>query len=204
MIILSNDNRDEWFTQRVGVITATLMSSLYTGTIKGWTTAAKKFYRDEHREFVSDAAQWGHDREPFLVKWMQEEYPEYCLEHNESLILSDYNKKFGATPDSIGTYLFTDVVTGEIKTVGTDIYEKDFISKPHMRQVQWQLAVTDADVCLFACEERREPATHLYECGKAFTMFIDRDEKMIEGMFKVGEQFLKFVETGDYPTDRKR
>jgi hypothetical protein len=77
----------------------------------------------------------------------------------------------------------------EIKTMGTD-REKPPLD--HVRQMQWQMFVTDAEKCLYAWQLRVDvPGGFAPGWIEPRSVWVERDEKMIADLVKVAERLIE-------------
>ena len=186
----------EWLRQRRSVVTATDVAKIKTGTDKAFASLWKE-KRTPSTFRGNRFTQHGKDREPAIAAMLSEDYP--WLHPNKSLLVSEDDARFGATPDMLSD---DGLVLGEIKTrkVSDDKDEwfswadvcADQTGKKYACQVAFQLFVTGAERCVFAVEHWSD------EDGWAdlhpLRVFdVERDEALIAELRDVAERFLAFT-----------
>jgi hypothetical protein len=138
---------------------------------------------DEPRDVEPNAfMSWGNEREPFIA--------EFCKQRH-GLLANDWLISAGgsmspdrwmmATPDALSQ---DHKMIGEYKTSGKPL---DKIPAHYMRQVQWQMWVTDAESCLFAWELRIDGPGG-FAPGMVETQIVQRDDELIKKLVAVAEQ----------------
>ena len=186
---------EEWLRQRRSVVTATDVAKIKTGSDKAFAS----LWREKRTPSTfrgNRFTQHGKDREPVIAAMLTEDYP--WLHPNQSLLVSEDDARFGATPDMVSD---DGLVLGEIKTrkVSDDKGEwfswadvcADQTGKKYACQVAWQLFVTGAERCVFAVEHWSD------EDGWAdlhpLRVFdVERDEALIAELRDVAERFLAY------------
>ena len=187
---------EEWLRQRRSVVTATDVAKIKTGSDKAFASLWRE--KREPSTFRGNRfTQHGKDREPVIADMLTEDYP--WLHPNKSLLVSEDDARFGATPDMVSD---DGLVLGEIKTrkVSDDKDEwfswadvcADQTGKKYAFQVAWQLFVTGAERCVFAVEHWSD------EDGWAdlhpLRVFdVERDEALIAELRDVAERVLEFT-----------
>jgi predicted phage-related endonuclease len=84
----------------------------------------------------------------------------------------------------------------EIKTTGKD-WNPEKLPVQYRRQVQWQLFVTGAEMCMFAWMLREERGgVFMPAWFDAKTVIVDRDEEMIGDLIRVANQLLERLDGG--------
>lgn len=186
---------EEWLRQRRSVVTATDVAKIKTGSDKAFAS----LWREKRTPSTfrgNRFTQHGKDREPVIAGMLTKDYP--WLHPNQSLLVSEDDARFGATPDMVSD---DGLVLGEIKTrkVSDDKDEwfswadvcADQTGKKYACQVAWQLFVTGAERCVFAVEHWSD------EDGWAdlhpLRVFdVERDESLIAELRDVAERFLAY------------
>jgi hypothetical protein len=87
-----------------------------------------------------------------------------------------------ATPDGLS---LDHKMIGEYKTTGKPL---DKISALYMRQVQWQLYVTDAEQCVFAYELRLDAPGGFAPGFDVECQIVERDDKLIKELVSIAEK----------------
>jgi len=165
---------DGWLAARKQGVTATTISKAMTpagfrDVVDGWA--------DDTPIEPNAYMAFGTDMEPSLALWAKNEFD---VLPNDWLMRHESNEIALATPDGISLD-WSQIL--EIKTTGKDWGDVSKIPIAYKRQVQWQLYVTNAEVCHFVWLLRAEsngvmvPAWFEPKHG-----IIERDEKMIGAM----------------------
>ena len=186
---------EEWLRQRRSVVTATDVAKIKTGTDKAFAS----LWREKRTPSTfrgNKFTQHGKDREPVIAAMLSEDRP--WLHPNQSLLVSEDDARFGATPDMVSD---DGLVLGEIKTRRLSDDKDEWLSwadvcadqtgRKYQTQVQWQLFVTGAERCVFAVEHWSD------EDGWAdlrpLRVFdVERDEDLISELRDVAERFLDY------------
>lgn len=186
---------EEWLRQRRSVVTATDVAKIKTGSDKAFAS----LWREKRTPSTfrgNRFTQHGKDREPAIAAMLSEDRP--WLHPNESLLVSEDDARFGATPDMVSD---DGLVLGEIKTRKVSDDKDEWVSwadvcadqtgKKYACQVAWQLLVTGAERCVFAVEHWSD------EDGWAYlhplrVFDVERDESLIAELRDVAERFLEY------------
>jgi hypothetical protein len=91
---------------------------------------------------------FGREQEQPIAMWLKDEFG---VMPNDWSICHEVNRHHTATPDGLS---LDHLLISEIKTTGTDFDGKVPIA--YMRQMQWQMYVTDTGACVFAWMLRME------------------------------------------------
>lgn len=134
---------DEWYTARRRGVSATAVAK--ASTPAGFREAVESAINPVE---IPDNGfmKFGRDYE----NWIVENIPEtYGIDHNDWLVCADGagNEWQLATPDGLNADW---TVIAEVKTTGKEWASYHQIPIQYRRQVQWQLHVTGADMCVFA------------------------------------------------------
>lgn len=196
---LNYDTKEEWLEARKGYVTATEVAKLARGSSKVWDEL-----RDQKAGLIDaldishlPAVIHGNERETDIAEWVASLDGAEKLQHNRALYARD--GKYAATPDMVTTDL---TVVGEIKTIS----EKRLASltqwptPAYYDQIQWQLFVTGAEMCIFAWEpylsENGEITPWVPDRGNKLVM---RDEKRISELKDIADRFLSGENSQDVP-----
>lgn len=195
-IELPYEGEEEWLRQRRSVVTATDVAKIKTGSDRAFASLWRE--KREPSTFRGNRfTQHGKDREPAIADALTETYP--WLHPNMSLLVSEDDSRFAATPDMVSD---DGLVLGEIKTRKVSDGKDEWLSwadvcadqtgKKYACQVAFQLFVTGAERCIFAVEHWSD------EDGWAdlhpLRVFdVERDEALISGLHDVAERFLEFT-----------
>ena len=126
---------------------------------------------------------WGNEREPYIAEVVKERYGlmpnEWVISKGGKLSPDRWQM---ATPDGLS---LDHKMIGEYKTSGKPL---DKIPAHYMRQVQWQLYVTDAESCVFAYELRLDAPGGFAPGFDVECQIVERDEKLIKELVAVAEK----------------
>lgn len=179
--LVRSSDREQWLYARSQGVTATMVAG--ASTPAGFRDVIAQI--DNPQQMVPNVMmEWGNYREPFIAMNVKEEFAEFGLMPNDWLLAKDagLNRWQMATPDMLS---LDHRFIGEIKTTGKPL---DKIPLGYMRQIQWQLYVSDAEKCLFAYELRLAAPDGFVPGLDVKTQWVERDEEMISGLKLVAEQ----------------
>lgn len=179
--IETSDNYEAWLAARSNGVTATEVST--AATPAGFTQALAErvtptdFTPNEYMTFGSDS-----EREI-----MRHAHREYGILPSNWLIAAADNPRHLATPDGLSVD-HTEIA--EAKTTGTD-WEKPPLK--YLRQIWWQLRVTDAERCLLLWQLRVPDGHGWFYLGwlEPKTLWIERDDKKIRDLIEVADRLLE-------------
>lgn len=177
--IARSSDRQKWLEARAEGVTATMVAKAAGGKV-GFDEVIRSMSTPADIQPNAVMA-WGNEREPVIADVIKSRFG---ILPNEWLIAKDAgaSKWQMATPD--GLSISHDFIS-EIKTTGKPL---DKIPAHYMRQIQWQLWVTDAVRCLFAYELRLEGPEGFVPGFDVVTQWVDRDEDMIAKLVATAEQ----------------
>lgn len=188
---LADKNVDEatWLEARRTGVTATEVRDLVKSR-NSWSNLAASKRSGERDFFGNKFTEWGLEREPHLVETMLK--PEGFF-GSDVLYHAEENKRHLATPDAL--YLSDGIVlVGEIKTSKHDVSpgSEAFVKAGYYDQMQFQMYVVGNDCmeCLYVWEQH-EDFTPL----PAQKEWIKRDQKRIEELVAVADEFLAFLDS---------
>ena len=175
-------DREAWLWHREQGVTATMVAKAATPAGFAQVVAEMENPDDiEPNAFMS----WGNEREPFIAQVVLERFDifpnDYLISKGGKLSPDRWQM---ATPDGLCWHDGHKTI-GEYKTTGKPL---DKIPAHYMRQVQWQLYVTDAERCLFAYELRLDAPGGFAPGFDVETQWVDRDEKKIKELVSVAEK----------------
>lgn len=179
--LVRSSQREEWLYARSQGVTATMVAG--ASTPAGFQSVIAQI--DNPQQMVPNAMmEWGNHREPYIAMELKERFADVGLMPNDWLIAKNagLDRWQMATPDMLSLDHET---IGEIKTSGKPL---DKIPLGYMRQVQWQLYVTDATRCLFAYEQRLQAPDGYVPSLDIKTQWVERDDEMIASLKKVAEE----------------
>lgn len=189
---LPSETTEQWLEQRREYVTATEIARLAASPSE-WSRIRheKEHGSDFHGNAVT---RWGHEREPEIGEFVRV-FVDSRLTGNTDLCVLD-GSRIAATPDMLPDDL-TDgcEVIGEIKTAGRQLVP-DHIPPKYRDQVQVQLMVTGAEVCVFACEVREDAADGGFTPGETRHCMIFPDLERQAELAYIAERFL----AGEDPT----
>lgn len=196
MRILENKGFDDWLEQRKGWVTATDLAKIKGGTEaqfhKLWLEkrSGSKFGGNKYTS-------WGKEREPVIAArvaaWVEADR-NITLERNDCLCVVD-DLGLAATPDMMESGTDEPVMIGEIKTwLGEwESWEHFFRKKDeYVQQVQAQLIVTGADMCVFAVETYREDSADMIP-GEIHYTYIEPDLIAQENIKELVRRFYEYT-----------
>ncbi len=178
--LVRSSDRQAWLWHRSQGVTATMVARAFT--LAGFAEVVAQM---ENPEEVTPNAymDWGNQREPYIAEVVKERYGvmpnEWVISKGGKLSPDRWQM---ATPDGLS---LDHKVIGEYKTTGKPL---DKISALYMRQVQWQLYVTDAESCVFAYELRLDAPGGFAPGFDVECQVVERDEKLIRELVAVAEK----------------
>ena len=195
-------DEEAWLRARRVGVTATEVSKLAAPGDSYALTLIKEKTSGERTFFGNQYTDWGLAREEILVENILK--PEGFV-GSDVLYHADGNPRHLATPD--GIYARDGfLMLAEIKTSKYDLDPEGehFKKTNYYDQMQWQLYVAGDDVTemLFVWEQHNDqwPTPSPFEANKAW---IDRDQKRIEELIVIADDFLNQLDNGyaDDPDD---
>lgn len=183
--LIARSQTEEWFKARRYGISATAVAN--ASTPAGFRDeVAKAVYPEDN--IVTDNAYMAFGREH--EQWIVESLPErYGLKPNDWLIRAEENEWHLATPDALNDDWS---IIGEVKTTG-----KDWATPPlrYIRQVQWQLYVTGAEMCVLGWLLRSEDQNGNFVPGWFEPKFLEikRADRMIPELIKTANRLAEEI-----------
>jgi hypothetical protein len=178
--LVRSTDREAWLWHRSQGVTATMVARAFTPA--GFTEVVAQMESDV--EVTPNAyMDWGNEREPYIAEVVKERYGimpnDWVISKGGKLSADRWQM---ATPDGLS---LDHTVIGEYKTTGKPL---DKISALYMRQVQWQMWVTDAVSCVFAYELRLDAPGGFAPGFDVVTQVVERDDKLIKELVAVAEK----------------
>jgi hypothetical protein len=178
--LVRSSDREAWLKARAEGVTATMVQRAFTPA--GMKEVLAEI--DEPREVTPNAyMDWGNEREPYIAEFVKQRHG---LLANDWLISAggrmSPDRWMMATPDGLS---LDHTMIGEYKTSGKPL---DKIPAHYMRQIQWQMWVTDAASCVFAWELRMDAPGGFAPGFEISTQVILRDDELIKKLVAVAEQ----------------
>ena len=178
--LVRSSDRDAWLWHRSQGVTATMVARAFTPA--GFAEVVAEM--ENPREVTPNAfMSWGNEREPFIAQVVKERYG---LLPNDWLISAGVSlspdRWMMATPDGLS---LDHKICGEYKTSGKPL---DKISALYMRQIQWQMWVTDAEQCVFAYELRLDAPGGFAPGFDVECQIVERDDKLIKSLVSIAEK----------------
>ena len=178
--LVRSSDRQAWLWHRSQGVTATMVARAFT--LAGFAEVVAQM---ENPEEVTPNAymEWGNQREPYIAEVVKERFgvmPNDWVISKGGKLSPD--RWMMSTPDGLS---LDHKVIGEYKTTGKPL---DKISALYMRQVQWQLYVTDAESCVFAYELRLDAPGGFAPGFDVECQVVERDEKLIRELVAVAEK----------------
>ena len=175
-------SEDAWLEARRQGVTATQVAK--AATPAGFEQVVRE-YRSEAIIEDTPYMRFGREWEGPIAMTLKNKH---AIMPNDWVIRSDNNPRHMATPDGLSMDHQT---ISEIKTTGT---EWKTIPAQYIRQVQWQLYVTGANLCVFAYMLRDEFDGVLIPAWfEPEIRLIQRDEDMIEKLVEVANSLWERV-----------
>lgn len=189
--VLSSQAEDYegWQADRSTGVTASEMSILAHGSRAAWAKLKAEKQGIAPKWTGNKYTQWGHDREPVIMAFLE---AEYGIVPNDHVLRNDDDPRAMGTPD--GTHPKGDVL-GEAKTSKKDRWER--VSAGYVTQAQWNMRVTGASAVVLAVEyyDERDDGSLVPRYFNDFDVFIiDRDEDEIDYLNDLLEQFYAMGE----------
>lgn len=178
--VVRSTDRAQWLEARASGVTATTVSRAFTPA--GMKEVLAEL--DEPREVTPNAyMSWGNQREGYIGQIVKERYGvmpnDWVISKGGKLSADRWQM---ATPDGLS---LDHKMIGEYKTTGKPL---DKISALYMRQVQWQLYVTDAEQCVFAYELRLDAPGGFAPGFDVECQIVERDDKLIKELVSIAEK----------------
>lgn len=183
---------DEWFSARLGKVTASRIADVCARTKTGWGASRKNYMAELVAErltgtraegFTNAAMQWGTDMEP-EARVAYEFYRDATVSE-VGFVPHPSIAETGASPDG----LVDDAGLVEIKCPNTathiDTLRGGSLPEKYFLQIQWQLACTGRDWCDFVSYDPRLP-----ESMRLFVDRVKRDDAAISAIEKDVSEFL--------------
>ena len=175
-----SSDREAWLWHRSQGVTATMVGKAFTPA--GFAEVVAEL--ENPREVTPNGFMaWGNEREPYIAEVVKERYGlmpnEWVISKGGKLSADRWQM---ATPDGMS---LDHTMIGEYKTSGKPL---DKIPAHYMRQVQWQLYVTDAESCVFAYELRLDAPGGFAPGFDVECQIVERDEKLIRELVTVAEK----------------
>lgn len=170
--ITRSSDRDAWLAARARGVTATMVAE--AATPKTFDRVAASIGKVDD---IPDNPymKFGRDNEGWIALELKRMFG---IMPNEWLIASADEEFMMSTPDGLSLDHST---ISEIKTTGTDWGKLDKVPARYIRQVQWQLHTTGAELCKFAYMLRVDGADGVFQPAwlepKVFD--VQRDEELI-------------------------
>jgi putative phage-type endonuclease len=187
---------DEWFSARLGKVTASRVSDVVAKTKTGYGATRGNYMSQliverltgkQAESFSSSAMQWGTDTEP-LARDAYETFKDVLVDE-QGFRQHPTIEMAGASPDG----LIGDDGLVEIKCPNTATHIETLIAKKadarYINQMQWQMAVTGRKWCDFVSFDPRMP-----EDLQLFVTRVERDDEKIAELEAAVIEFLNEVD----------
>ena len=187
---------DEWFSARLGKVTASRVSDAVAKTKTGYGATRGNYMSQlivermtgkQAESFSSAAMQWGTDTEP-LARAAYETFKDVLVDE-EGFVQHPTIEMAGASPDG----LIGDEGLVEIKCPNTATHIETLIAKKadtrYINQMQWQMACTGRKWCDFVSFDPRMP-----EDLQLFVIRVERDDEKIAELEAGVIEFLNEVD----------
>ena len=193
---MSEQGTPEWLEARRGKVTASRIKDIITRTKSGYSAARAKYRNELIAErltgtpviaYVNESMRWGTQNEP--AARLAYESKTGNLVEEVGFVPHPTIPDAGASPDG----LIEDDATLEIKCPNTTTHIETLLSgavpEDHIPQIQWQLACTDRQFCVFVSYDPRMP-----EGMDLFVTAVERDDDIIDDITREVVKFLQEVE----------
>jgi putative phage-type endonuclease len=187
---------EEWFTARLGRVTASRVADIIAKTKSGYSTSRANYMAElvcerltgkQGDSFSNAAMVWGTNTEPMARAAY--EALEGVLVEETGFVSHPTIAMSGASPD--GLVLEDGLV--EIKCPNTATHIETLLDKEvpskYVKQMQWQMACTGRKWCDFVSYDPRMP-----EEMQLFVARVDRDDEFIIELEREVEKFLSELE----------
>jgi putative phage-type endonuclease len=187
---------EEWFTARLGKVTASRVADIIAKTKSGYSTSRANYMAElvcerltgkQGDSFSNAAMVWGTNTEPMARAAY--EALEGVLVEETGFVSHPTIPMAGASPD--GLVLEDGLV--EIKCPNTATHIETLLDKEvpskYVKQMQWQMACTGRKWCDFVSYDPRMP-----EDMQLFVARVDRDDEFIIELEREVEKFLSELE----------
>jgi putative phage-type endonuclease len=187
----------EWFTARLGKVTASRVADVIAKTKTGYSTSRENYMAQlvcermtgtQGESYSNAAMQWGTDQEP-LARAAYEAIKDVLVDEVGFITHPTINAA-GASPDG----LVGDDGLIEIKCPNTathiDTLLSDKVPSKYNTQMQWQMACTGRKWCDFVSFDPRMP-----EGLQIFIQRVDFDEQYVKMLEAEITEFLGELET---------
>jgi putative phage-type endonuclease len=188
---------DEWFTQRLGKVTASRVADVIAKTKTGYSASRENYMaqlvverltQTKTESYTNAAMQWGTDQEPFARAAY--EALQGVMVEEVGFIPHPTIEMAGASPDG----LVGDDGLVEIKCPNTAAMIEALLTKKvpgkYFTQMQFQIACTGRKWCDYVVFDPRMPAK-----AQLFVTRVDRDDAYIAEIEAEIVKFLAEVET---------
>lgn len=175
---------EEWFSARLGKVTASRIADVCARTKTGWGAGRKNYMAElvaerltgtRHEGFTNAAMQWGTDQEP-EARVAYEFYRDATV-IEVGFVPHPSIAETGASPDG----LVRDDGLVEIKCPNTATHLETLLGaelpQKYFYQIQWQLACTERQWCDFVSYDPRLP-----ESMRMHVERVKRDDDMIRDL----------------------
>jgi hypothetical protein len=178
-------DREAWLWHREQGITATAIGKAAAGPA-GFAEVVAQIENPQPIQ-VNHFMEWGNEREPYIAEVVKERF---------GILANDWLISAGgkmspdrwqmATPDGLCWHDGHKTIA-EYKTSGKRL---DSIPAHYMRQMQWQMWVTDAERCLFAYELRMKAGAGFAPdvVTGVVTQWVPRNDEMMKELLLVAER----------------
>jgi putative phage-type endonuclease len=182
---LAQSGTEEWHELRKSGVSATAVAKACTPS--GFAEMVRDIWDGATPIPDNEYMRFGRDQEANIIADLQS--MGYDIEPNDWLIAADgYTNRWQfATPDGLSSDHKT---IAEVKTTGKDWGDWSKVPLHYKRQVQWQLHVTGAAVCVFAWQLRAQTDAGIFVPGwlEPKAVIVPRDEELIRELIGVAEK----------------
>jgi putative phage-type endonuclease len=197
MIEMIEQRSDEWFTARLGKVTASRVADVIAKTKTGYSASRESYMAQLLEErmtgkpansFFNADMQWGIDQEPFARG--EYERVKGVLVEEVGFVPHPNIPMAGASPDGfVGVNGLIEIKCPKTTTMIETLFTNKCPQR-YFTQIQFQLACTDRVFCDYVVFDPRMPKNL-----QLFVKRIERDEDYIAQIEEEVEIFLNEIET---------
>lgn len=178
--VIETKTREEWLELRRHYITATDIARLATLNQAEWDRVRAE--KNGEIGFTgNDATEWGNQREPHIVEWLQANV-DPTLQANDQLCVNLTRPYMAATPDTIS---IDGKVSVQIKTSNKPLAPIDAPQK-YIDQCLWEKATLEAETMSLAIEEHK----NMTEIVGTLCDEVPDNPERLAFLIEVAERFL--------------
>jgi putative phage-type endonuclease len=196
---------EEWFSARLGKVTASRVSDVVAKTKSGYSTSRANYMAElvcerltgKQGEFFQNAAMaWGTEQEPFARGAYEERNGIFVEEvgfvSHPTILMA------GASPDGlVGDDGLVEIKCPNTATHIDTLLDKEAPSK-YVNQMQWQMACTGRAWCDFVSYDPRMPENMQFFATRVMrdnNLIIELEREVEKFLFDLDQKIIKLKET---------